>query len=53
MTKYDFTATAAGTISATFLGLGMDMVMALVVGGLTICLLVIRIGLSIREWRKN
>jgi uncharacterized protein (DUF2062 family) len=53
MTKHDVAATAAGTISATFLGLGMDMIMALVVGGLTICLLLIRIGLSIREWRKH
>ena len=53
MSKHDITATAAGTVSATALGLGMDMIMALVVGGLTCLLLLIRIGLSIREWRKK
>ena len=32
---------------------GLDALLAVAVGGLTICLLVIRIGLAVREWRQN
>jgi len=53
VTKTDITAAATGLVSATALGLGMDMIMAVIVGGLTSILLLIRIALAIREWRKR
>ena len=53
MTKTDVTATATGAASTTALGLGhMDIYLAILVASLTACLLLIRIGLAIREWRK-
>lgn len=53
MTKTDTVAATTGALSTTALGLGnLDTLLALVVAGLTACLLVIRIGLAIREWRK-
>jgi len=51
VTKTDITATATGLVSATALGMGMDMIMALIVGGLTSILLLLRIALAVREWR--
>jgi hypothetical protein len=53
VTKTDITATATGLASATALGMGMDMMMALIVGGLTSILLLLRIALAVREWRKR
>jgi hypothetical protein len=54
MTKADTTAAVAGTLSTTALGLGdMDMLLALLVASLTVCLLLIRIGLAVREWRHK
>ena len=51
MTKTDVTATATGAASTTALGLGhMDIYLAILVAR-TACLLLIRIGLAIREWR--
>lgn len=54
MTKADTAAATTGALSTTALGLGaMDTLLALVVAGLTVCLLVIRIGLAVREWRNR
>jgi hypothetical protein len=52
--KADTVAATAGALSTTALGIGdMDTLLALVVASLTACLLVIRIGLAVREWRKK
>ena len=54
MTKADTVAATTGAVSTTALGIGnLDTLLALLVAGLTVCLLLIRIGLSIREWRKR
>jgi hypothetical protein len=54
VTKADTAAATTGALSTTALGLGgMDTLLALLVAGLTVCLLLIRIGLAIREWRKK
>ena len=54
MPKPDVMATGAGVAGATWLGLGdLNAMLALGVAGLTICLLLIRIGLAIREWRAG
>lgn len=54
MTKADTAATVAGTLSTTALSIGsMNTLLALLVASLTVCLLLIRIGLAIKEWRKK
>lgn len=54
MTKPDVMATGAGVVGATWLGLGdLNAMLALGVAGLTILLLLIRIGLAIREWQRG
>lgn len=54
MTKADTAAAATGAVSTTALGIGsMDTFLALLVAGLTVALLLIRIGLAVREWRKK
>lgn len=54
MTKADTTAAVAGTLSTTALGIGdMDTLLALLVAGLTVALLLVRLALAIREWRKK
>ena len=52
--KTDLATTGLGAAAAAWLGLGgLDAALAVVVAGLTICLLVLRIGIAIREWRRN
>lgn len=54
MTKPDVAATGAGVLGATWLGVGdLNSALALGVAGLTILLLLIRIGLSVREWQRG
>lgn len=54
MNKPDAIATGAGVVGATVLGVGdLNAVLALGVAGLTILLLLIRIGLSVREWNRG
>jgi hypothetical protein len=53
-TKTDIATGVTGAAAATWLGLGdLDAALAVVVAGLTICLLVLRIGLAIKEWRRS
>jgi|TARA_R110002074_G_scaffold86658_3_gene191256 hypothetical protein len=53
MSKSDAAATVAGAAGATWLGIGdLNAALALGVAGLTICLLVLRIALAVREWRR-
>ena len=53
-TKADIATGLGGAAAATWLTLGdLDAVLAVAVGGLTICLLLIRIGLAVREWRRK
>ena len=50
----DVAALGAGSLGATWLGLGnLDSVLAVGVAALTILLLLVRIGLAIREWRRS
>jgi hypothetical protein len=52
--KTDLATTGLGAAAATWLHMGgLDAVLAIAVGGLTICLLVLRIGLAIKEWRRT
>ena len=52
--KPDLVTTGLGAAAATWLGMGeLDAALAVVVAGLTICLLVLRIGLAIKEWRRS
>lgn len=54
MTKPDVMATGAGVSIATWLGIGdLNAMLALGVAGLTILLLLIRIALSVREWKRG
>ncbi len=53
-TKADIAAGLGGIGAATWLTWGgLDAMLAVAVGGLTICLLLIRIGLAVREWRRK
>ena len=53
-TKADIATGLGGAAAATWLTWGgLDALLAVAVGGLTICLLLIRIGLAVREWRQN
>ena len=53
-TKADIAAGLGGAADTTWLTWGgLDALLAVAVGGLTICLLLIRIGLAVREWRQN
>ena len=53
-TKADIATGLGGAAAATWLTWGgLDALLAVAVGGLTICLLLIRIGLAIREWRHK
>ena len=54
MTKPVVMATGAGVSIATWLGIGdLNAMLALGVAGLTILLLLIRIALSVREWKRG
>jgi hypothetical protein len=54
VTKADTAAAATGALSTTALSMGgLDIMMALVVGGLTVCLLAVRLALALREWRAK
>jgi|TARA_R110002050_G_scaffold90441_1_gene190331 hypothetical protein len=54
MSKNDVGAAVAGVGGATWLGLGdLNAALAIGVAGLTICLLLIRIALAVREWRRR
>tara|TARA_R110002020_G_scaffold191015_1_gene390678 strand:- start:462 stop:626 length:165 start_codon:yes stop_codon:yes gene_type:complete len=51
--KPDIVTTGLGAAAATWLGLGdIDAALALVVAGLTICLLLLRIVLAVKEMRR-
>ena len=53
-TKADIAAGLGGIGAATWLTWGgLDAMLAVAVAGLTICLLLIRIGLAMREWRRK
>ena len=53
-TKADIATGLGGAAAATWLTWGgLDALLAVAVGGLTICLLLIRIGLAVREWWQN
>ena len=53
-TKADIATGLGGAAAATWLTWGgLDALLAVTVGGLTICLLLIRIGLAVREWWQN
>jgi len=53
-TKADIATGLGGATAATWLTWGgLDAQLAVAVGGLTICLLLIRIGLAVREWRQS
>jgi len=53
-TKTDIATTGIGAMAAAWLGMGgLDAALAVVVAGLSICLLVLRIGLAIKEWRRT
>jgi hypothetical protein len=52
-TKTDLIIAGSGGGIATWLTWGgLDAMLAVAVAGLTICLLLIRIGLAAREWRR-
>ena len=52
--KADIAAGLGGAAAVMWLTWGgLDALLAVAVGGSTICLLLIRIGLAIREWRQN
>ena len=54
MTKADTAAATTGALSTTARGLGnLDPLLALIVAGLTVCLLGVRLALAVREWRKK
>jgi len=54
VTKADAAAATTGALSTTALGIGkLDPLLALIVAGLTVCLLVVRLALAVREWRKK
>ena len=53
-TKADIATGLGGAAAATWLTWdGLDALLAVAVSGLTICLLMLRIGLAVREWRRN
>ncbi len=52
-TKTDLLVASSGVLGATWLGLGdLNAMLAVGVATLTICLLLLRIALAIREWRR-
>ncbi|MBV40375.1 MAG: hypothetical protein QGG19_14855 [Alphaproteobacteria bacterium] len=54
MTRLAIAAGVGGAAAATWLTWGgLDAMLAVAVAGLTICLLLIRIGLAMREWRRK
>jgi hypothetical protein len=52
--KPDLAAAGVGVLGAAWLGMGdLNSVLAIAVAGLTVLLLLIRIGLAVRQWRRG